>query len=194
MSDGAEYFIKWYDWKKYCKWVRNWKNGQLGYFAGVVEKIPEEKVAVQVIRDLVNWSENPPETVKEKFPKAKFGFSGIKAYAGDCADVKKYKDWRACHDINPQWTVRNSTAVYLKKLVEKALFTEQINNALLSVSEKYKNAYLSWREFYNLLGYAAPENAGKDKQRRRDGADAVLNALEHEKQAVTELREIQKLI
>ena len=100
----------------------------------------------------------------------------------------KYKGWKVCHDINPQWITRNSTAMYLKSLVDEKIFNHDRNIRLSKSSELYKNAYLEWRNFNNYLGYLAPKNAGRNKSNRMIGANAVRQALEYETQAINEIK------
>ncbi len=194
MSDGAGYYSTWIRWKSFCRWTKEWSHGKLGRFNGRLSPRPEKDIAIQVITDLVNWSEKPPEKVIQQFPGTKFGLEGMKAYAADCKNMDKYKTWSACHPINPQWIVRNSTAVYLENLIKKEIFRGDINNYLIPAAGKYRAAYSAWREFYNILGYSAPRTAGRTKHNRKKGAESVRKAIEHEKEALGLLSKALDLI
>ncbi len=159
-----------------------------------MEKLPDRGIALRVMRDLAEWSADPPKAVREAYPEAKFGLAGIEAYAADCADVRTYEDWSACHDINPQWTLRNSTAAYLGGVAAGQSFPVQVTSRIATAAEHYRAAYEDWREFHRQLAYDAPEGAGKDPERRAAGAAAVRRALEHERAAVAELREALALV
>ena len=123
-----------------------------------------------------------------------FGLAGIEAYATDCADVEQYEDWVACHDINPQWAVRNSTAVYLRRVAESGVFTEEVNRHILDAAGAYRAAYAEWGELYELLGHGATEAQRKNKERREAGAAAVRRGLEYEKAGVEQLRAALSMI
>jgi hypothetical protein len=157
-------------------------------------KLTKNKIAFQVMKDAIDWSKNPPKAVKNRFPNTPFGFAAIQAYAEDIADFSgkpreyfKETAWLGCHAINPQWTARNSTAVYLERLVADNIFSSEINTCLLAASNEYKAAYTRWKEFYIQLGHIAPENAWDRKTNRVVGGAAVHKALEHEKTAINEL-------
>jgi hypothetical protein len=185
LSDGADYFVGWANWIMFCQWFNEWSHIKPGRHSGRVAPQSEKQTALQVLQDLSSWAIAPPEAVKNQYPHAKFGLEGIETYANDCGNVRKYKDWKACHDINPQWVTRNSSAVYLKYLVEKDLFSSEMNEYLLAASSYYKKTYNSWKEFYRILGHGAPKNAGKDRNNRIAGTNFIKEALEHEKQALT---------
>lgn len=138
---------------------------------------------------MVEWSADPPAADRENFPEATFSLSGIQAYAADCANTEEHEDWLACHDVNPQWALRNSTSVYLTQLADASVFDAEVSTHLRAAAKDYRGAYESWRELYNQLGHQAPKNAGRTKARRLAGAEAVSRALQYETAGVGELRE-----
>ena len=156
--------------------------------------IPTREVALRVMRDLAEWSSEPPDAANQRFSRAKFGLAGIEAYATDCADMATYSDWSACHDINPQWTIRSSTGVYLESVAGAGLFAEPVNVHLRAAAEHYRAAFADWHESYDLLGHGAPEGAGKMNQRRLAGSAAAQRWLEHEKAAIAEIRHALSLL
>ena len=113
--------------------------------------------------------------------------SGIKAYATDCANTDKYENWLACHDINPQWAVRNSTTVYLQHVAEKGLFLVEVNKNLEEAVNEYRATYKEWRKFYELLSHGATEAARKDNACFEAGAATVRKALRHEQVGIEKL-------
>lgn len=204
MADGPGTFAEWWSWEKFGKeyidLVTKWGATSLGRYTKRVPTKPANEVALRVIKDLVEWSINPPEQILKKYPKATFGLAGIQLYADDCADMEKNKDFGSCHDINPQWTPRNSSSVYLKKVAKSYkfpdndytylsyIFPDDINTHLLKASDEYKNAYIYWKQFYNHLSYGGEEGWGKIAEHRLAGTESLRKALEHEKLAIAELK------
>jgi len=189
---------EWWTWEQFGEWVRKFtefNQNEIGRHTKKVGKAAEKKIALQVLKDAVAWSKTPPDAVKNRFPNTLFGLTAIQAYAEDVADVEgkpeayfKETAWLGCHAINPQWTARNSTAVYLERLVAAKIFSEKVNVHLLAASEGYKAAYADWQEFYRQLGHVAPENAWDTAKNRLAGGAAVRKALEHERAAISELK------
>lgn len=187
MKDGNGYFAEWWDWDKFAEWIGEGQH--LSRHSARVEARPEKEVALRVMRDLVALSAGVPQSIQDAFPKATFGLAGIDAWAADCADTAKHEDWGMCHPENPQWTVRNSSAIYLERLAEKGIPSAGATEHVRRASQAYRAAYRSWQEAYGLVGYAAPEGSGKVKENRLAAAAAVRRALEHEKVAIAELKE-----
>jgi hypothetical protein len=194
MTDGADYFIRWFGWKEFKRWFREWGDSGLGRHTERKKCLPEKDVAIRVISDLVDWSTAPPENVVREYPGATFGLAGIEKYADDCENIKKFPDWRACHDINPQWITRNSTAIYLANTAERGIFDHEVNESLQRSSALFKDAYDHWREFYRLLGHVAPKKNGRNREIRARGADTVRKALNAEKEALVELTSVSEKI
>lgn len=200
MADGPETFAKWWTWHEFDDWVELVEGcgcPQLGRHTKRARVKPAKEIALRVLRDLVEWSTDPPSMVREKYPSAAFGLAGIKAYAEDVADIdakpkESFKEtaWLGCHAINPQWMARNSTAVYLARLAGTKALPDEVNQHLLAASREYKAAYTAWQKFYQQLGHAAPDNAWNTKRHRRAGAIAVHEALQHERAAIEELKEV----
>lgn len=191
MADGPETYAKWLAWDELGEWVervRGWNALRLGRHTGRVEAKPPDEVATRVMRDLVAWSTDPPETVREAFPAATFGLDGIEAYAAGCEGSDLEEDWLACHDINGQWTVRNSTGVYLGRVAEAGLFPERVNAHLRAAADGYRAAYVSWQVLYQrYLGHGVPEADRKMAAHRKAGATAVRRGLAHEVAALAEV-------
>jgi len=194
MADGPETFADWWTWEQFEKWVGQWSEGRLGRHTRRVKALPPKDVALRVMGDLVEWSANPPEGVRSRHRAAKFGLEGIEAYAADCADTEKYEDWSVCHDVNPQWTLRNSTAAYLEGAATAGLFPEDVSKHVSAASREYRAAYEAWQVLYEQLSHGAPKDAGKTKKRRAAGAAAVRKALEHEKAGIAEIEKALSLI
>ncbi len=188
LSDGASYFNDWVNWKAFFHWFKEWGKTGLGRFTKRMDTLPEKEIATRFLNDLVNWADEPPEEVKKQYPKAIFGLKGMEEYANDCGNTQKYKDWRACHDINPQWVTIQSSAIFLKKLVDDNIFNADTNLHLKKSSELFMSSYQNWRIFYHYLGHVAPQKAGKNKNNRKNGASAIRKALAYEEQAINEIR------
>jgi hypothetical protein len=190
MADGPVTYAKWLSWSEFGEWVARMtgcKSTFLGRFAQRVPTDPAEEVAARVIKDLVAWSEAPPDAVRRQYEGAAFGLAGIAAYGADCADLEAEDDLVACHPINPQWTIRNASANYLRRVAEGQLFDASVNVHLRAAAENYWGAYTCWQAFYALLGHRAPEGSGKNPLRREAGAAVVRAWLDHERAAVGEL-------
>jgi hypothetical protein len=159
--------------------------------------MPERDVAHRVLREAVGWSTRHPDSVREHMPSAALGLAGIRAYAEDVADVDSKpadyfkSEWLGCYAVNPQWTARNSTGVYLARLASSNTFRKDVNEHILAASREYKAAYRMWQDFDGQLGHGVPDDyriaAWNDRERRAAGAQAVHEALEREKEAIIHL-------
>jgi hypothetical protein len=189
IADGPDTIAEWWSWPHFIREMTDWPH-KVGRHTQRVEALPEKAVALRVMRDLVAWSAEHPEAIRREYPKATFGLAGIAAYAADCADPETYEDWTACHDINPQWTVRNSTARYLEHIAASEVFDRQATEHIAQAAKEYRSAYEAWCELYVQLGHSAPPNAGRIKERRLAGAAAVRKALGHEQAAIAEIEQV----
>jgi hypothetical protein len=191
MADGPETYSKWMTWAEFGEWVQRmekWNECRLGRYGGRAETKPQAEVAKRVLRDLVAWSKEHPTSIAERWPKAAYGLAGIERYADTLEASDPAEDWVACHPINGQWTVRNSTSVYLERVAEAGLFAAPVNAHLLIAAREYRTAYESWQQLYNqYLGHGVPEQERKTKAHRLAGAAAVRQGLEHEKAGLAEL-------
>jgi beta-lactamase regulating signal transducer with metallopeptidase domain len=186
MKDGNGYFTEWWAWETFAEWVGGGQ--QVSRHSRRVEPEAPRDVAVRVVGDLVALSEGVPEDIQRAYPNAAFGLAGIEAWAAACADMEENEDWGMCHPENPQWTVRNSSGVYLQRVGEQELLSTEANDHVLTAASKYRDAYAAWQRAYGLVGYAAPEGSGKVPGNRAAAAAAVRAALEHEKAAIAALR------
>ncbi|MHC4718635.1 MAG: cysteine peptidase family C39 domain-containing protein, partial [Planctomycetota bacterium] len=189
MTDGPEHYARWWTWKEFADWAGKASRGQMGRHGKRVRQAAARKVARRVAADLLTWSDNPPEPCRRRFPKAKFGLAGMAAYADDCADVARFKDWAMCHGINPQWTVRNSSAVYLRRVARDGVFPEKVSTHLASAADAYQGAFAAWHEAYGLLGHGATKRQRRDKSRRQAAADLIRQGIAREKTALAALAE-----
>jgi hypothetical protein len=191
MADGPGTYSRWCSWEEFGEWAKRmegWNQCRLGRYAGPVEPKPAAEVAERVLRDLVAWSTEHPAAVADRWPQATYGLAGIERLAATLAASDPNEDWVACHPINGQWTVRNSTGVYLKRVAEDGLFSAPVNAHLLAAAAEYRAAYESWRQLYNdYLGHGVPEEKRKTKEHRVAGANTVRQGLEHEQAALAEV-------
>jgi hypothetical protein len=187
MKDGNGYYAEWWPWDRFAEWAGS--NQGFVCHTKRVEPMDERDVAVRVMRDLVLLSEGVPEEIAKHHPDATFGLVGIEAWAADCADTEKHEDWGMCHPENPQWTVRNSTAVYLARVADAGICGPEATPHIRVAAEEYKQAYACWRACYRLVGYCAPDGAGKVRETRLAACAEVRKALEHETAAIAALRE-----
>jgi hypothetical protein len=183
MADGPDTYARWLTWTEFAEWVarvKEWKCPQYGRHTRRVQVHPPEAVARRVLADLVAWSTTPPKAIRKRFPEATFGLAGIEAYGTDCEGAKD-DDWLACHNINPQWTIRNATGVYLNRLAEADIFSGEVNAHLRDAATQYRAAYECWQAFYTLLGHRAAEVARRMEARRLAGAAVARAWLAHER-------------
>jgi hypothetical protein len=94
-----------------------------------------------------------------------------------------------CHPVNPQWTVRNSTAAYLGRIAEQGILPDDASAHVRRAAGAYRAAYRAWQEAYKLVGYAGTDGAGRITSNRVAAAQAVRRAAEHERGAIAELRQ-----
>jgi len=188
MADGPGTYSRWLTWAEFGEWVERmeqWNECRMGRYSGRVETKPPAEIAQRVLRDLAAWSAEHPASITERWPKALYGLAGIEHYAATLEASDPDEDEVACHPINGQWTVRNSTSVYLKRVAEAGLFAAPVNAHLLAAAREYRAAYESWQKLYNRhLGHGVPEVKRKTKAHRLGGAAAVRQGLEHEKAAL----------
>lgn len=191
MADGPDTYAKWLTWEEFGEWAKRmqeWNAATLGRHTERVETVPAKDVALRALQDLVTWSTRPPQSIEDRWPEAEFGLAGIEAYASACEGSDLSDDWVPCHDINGQWTVRNSTAVYLKRVTNQDVFPSAVNAHLRAAAGEYRSAYESWQGlYYKYLGHGVPEEERKTKEHRVRGAAAIRQGLEHEKAALAEL-------
>lgn len=192
---------EWWTWPQFSEWAANSRPRALGRHTGEVATAPEREVALRVMCDAATRATEPPLTVTEHLPNARFGFDGIAAYADDVADAERKPSeyfresaWRGCHAINPQWTARRSTAVYLRRVGNGDAFGADVPEHLLSAADAYDAAYQAWQAFYEHLGYIAPKDAWDSSEHRKAGAVAIREALAHEQAAVEKLKRALALV
>ncbi len=169
-------------------------------YAGRTAKWAPEETAKHVMGWIVDWSEHHPAAGKPAYQGSLFGFEAIAAYAADVGDLSKTveKDFtfgnNACHAITPQWGTRRYIGAYL---AEKApLFEGPTQERIQEAAGRYREAHASWVVFDEQLGqryvhqYGGVQAEGwADPARRGVGSAAIYAALDHEKAAVTALRQ-----
>jgi hypothetical protein len=190
MADGPDTYARWLTWDEFSEWVKRmgqWQCLRFGRHTQRVETKPSQEIARRVMQDLVAWSVEPPESIPQAWPEATFGLAGIKAYADACQASDPGEDWVACHDINPQWTIRNATGVYLRQIAEAKVFPEAVSAYVLAAATQYRAAFECWQAFYKLLGHGASETARKTRARRLAGGAVAHAWLAHEKAALAEI-------
>ena len=190
MADGPDTYSRWWTWEEFGEYVtrmEDWKSTRFGRHTERVPTEPPDVIALRAVENLVAWSTDPPEQLLKQYPKATFGLAGIELYAGDCADMERFEDFGACHDMNPQWPIRNSSSVYLKRVAEADVFPAALDAQILEAADEYKAAYVYWKQFFNHLSHGGGEGWGRIEEHRMAGAEGVRKALEHEKSALAAL-------
>jgi len=195
IGQGPGEFNAWWTWSEFREWVAAWGQRDVGRHTERVPEAAPKHVALRVLRDLVAWSAEPPEACRRRQPNAKYGLAGIEAYAEDVADFParpasyfEESAWQACHAINPQWSIRNCSATYLRRLAHSRVFPGTANQHLLDAATEYRGAFKAWQEFYDQLGHHAPKGAWDTPPRRQPGGAAAQRWLAHERIAIEGLR------
>jgi hypothetical protein len=194
MSDEPGTFARWWTWGEFESWVRKVSEGKLGRHTERLAAADAGTSARRVVKELVEWSTEPPAEARNAFPNALFGLAGLEAYAKDCADLVKYPEFSMCHDMNCQWATRKCTAIYLKRVAERRLLPHKATALVASASESYWSAYKSWAEVFRQIGWDAPKGAGKDKGHRQAASQALQAALNHEKAGIAALKKAIALL
>ena len=188
----------WWTWSEFLKWwdkVNGWRPSwddygrRFGRFKGKVPPADERTTALQVAERLVAWHDKPPAP-RPIFaaPEAIRGPAAIEAYGKACGDLAANPDFGMCHEVNPQWTMRKASAAYLGRVARAKLFPPAVSDQLGAASSEYFSAYHSWAVAFHQLSWGGPKDASKSKRHRLAASQAILNALQHEKNAVDELR------
>ena len=177
VADGPDTYSRWLSWSEFADWaarVETWGRPRLGRHTDRVTTLPAREVAARVMQHLVAWSTLPPQVVLAEYPDATFGLAGSEAFAHYLQTMGPDDDWVACHPINPQWTIRNSTNVYLARILEDAVFPDEVSEHLCGAATQYRVAYDCWQAAYAIFGHGTTEEARRVPVRR-----AALVALVH---------------
>jgi hypothetical protein len=191
MADGPDTYARWLSWDEFVEWANRmgeWKSAYLGRHTARVETLPARQVALRVMDDLVAWSAEPPQVVRERYPKATFGLAGIQAYVEDVDRADLSEDWLMCHPINGQWGVRNASSVYLRRVADEGIFPDDVSAHLRAAAASYRAAYEKWQTAYReYLGHDVPEERRKTAAVRRTAAALIRAARADEEHALSEV-------
>ena len=191
LYDGAGSRMGWIAWdeglEEWWATVKEWGATGFRRLTKMTAVESADSVARRVIGDLVAWSEAGPTEAAKRFPNAAFGIAGVERYAEVLDDLQNYPDHAPCHEINPQWSVRGSTANYLRSVADQKLFGPEPTAHIAAAAALYRRAYESWRTAFGLVSHGAPSGAAKDPTRRAKAAALVREAAEHERAAIAEL-------
>ena len=191
MADGPGTYARWLTWEEFDAWVQrilNWRSGVYGVFTERMPAKPQKEIALRVLSDLVAWSDQVPGDIQERYPDATFGLNGIEKFAYEVEDTDNFPNFVACHGINPQWTLRHSTALFLDGVIESALFSDEVNAHLQVAAQQYHGAFTAWKAFYTLLGHRVPDDVRAVPARRQAGAELVRCWLAHESAGIAALK------
>lgn len=187
MVDGPGYYSHWLTWSEFGAWVervQGWNCPRLGRHTKPASPGDPRGVALGVMEKLVAWSAEPPPAVADAHPEASFGLAAILALAHYLEDVTPDDDWVACHPINPQWTIRNATGVYLSDLVDQGVFSGELAQQLSLASAQYRAAFECWEAAYSLFGHATSEEVRRLPARRAALVAIVRAWFAHERDAL----------
>ena len=191
LADGPGTYVKWLTWEEFDEWVQrvlNWKSGVFGLFTKRVDVHSQDEITKRILKDLVAWSDKPPEDIQKRHSKATFGLHAIEAQAQEVEDTESFPNFVSCHGLNPQWAPRRSTALYLESVIESALFSDQVNAHLSAAAQQYHGAFTAWKAFYTIVGHRVPDEVRNMPARRKAGAALVRSWGAHEAAAVAALK------
>jgi hypothetical protein len=197
LADGPATYAKWLNWEEFSEWaqrVMNWKAAQFGLFSGSVPIRPTQEIATDVLKHLVVWSKEVPVKIQKQHKQAIFGIPAIEAQALEVEDIQKFPNFVSCHGLNPQWTLRRSTALYLEYLVDSGIFPDDVNLYLITAAKQYHGAYSTWKAFYEMVGHRVPDEVRNMPVRRSAAAGLVRSWQAHEKAAVNDLENALSLL
>jgi DNA-binding transcriptional ArsR family regulator len=196
MTDGPEYFAKWWSWEEFSDWVGSWSRGQIGRHTKRVRKTSARETALRVMRDLVTWSTDTPASITSTpmWAGASFGLRGMETYADDCEDVERFSDWSMCHDVNPQWSLRNSTSIYLHRAADAKILPLRVSIHVKEAAKKYRAAFDQWHRAERQLGHSASVEERRSVDTRRSCAATIRSGIEHERAALAQIQRALELV
>jgi hypothetical protein len=186
-GDAAE---TWWGWEEFGLWVERMVSdgaSSLGrYTTHIIAQSPA-MVARRVINDLVVWSAAPPDAIYQRYPDAACGLKAIADYAAgarvsdpllDAGQRPAPQEGDTSHGIQRQWSLRRSTAVYLDRVADWALWSQEVNQRLREAAAAYHACHEAWRQSRTGAG--------------PDGSTAAESWLRHEAKAVDVLTDLIK--
>jgi len=99
-----------------------------------------------------------------------------------------------CHDVNPQWSLRNSTSVYLMRVADAKVLPPDASAHIRRAAREYRAAFDQWHRAERHLGHSADEEKRRSSDARRAGAATMRKGLEHEKSALNHVRKALALV
>jgi hypothetical protein len=187
LADGPDTYVKWLSWEEFKEWgqrVLNWNAAQLGLFTKRVAVRPPKAIVLRILNDLVAWSEQPPDDILNRYKSAVFGLRAIEEQAKEVEDTEKFPNFVSCHGLNPQWTLRRSTALYLEDVIDSAVLSDEVNTYLSAAARQYHGAFTAWKACYTVVGHRVPDEVRNMPARRNAAAGLVRSWLAHEKAAI----------
>jgi len=186
-------WLIWAEWEDWAKRLVSWgQNGLIGRYTRRTQPASAKKTALKVMGDLVKYSKEAPGKWAKQKPEAKWGLAGIEAYAEDCANTRDLPDFGMCHPVNPQWSTRRCTAVYLGRTAKADVFPKKMAGHLKAASSRYFAAYHSWVVAHYQIGWGAI-GVKKTKADRLAAAEAIRQAAAHERAAIAEVKKALKI-
>ena len=186
-------WLTWAEWEDWAKRLVSWnQNGLIGRHTRRIRPAAARKTALRIMSDLVKYSRQAPGNWAKTQPNAIWGLAGMEASAADCANTRDLPKFDMCHPINPQWATRRCTAVYLGRTAKAGVFPQKVTKHVRAASAAYFAAYHSWVVAHYQIGWGAI-GVDKTKAYRQAAAEAVRQAVAHEKAAIAAVKKSLKV-
>ncbi len=112
---------------------------------------PAIEVAAEVIGCLVKWSKRPPDKLVRELGSIEFGLRAIATAARDCAGGVLAPSPVGYAMLASSWCLRASTAAYLDRVADEALFPSELSTHLRAAAELYREGFAKWPQFQHLV-------------------------------------------
>jgi hypothetical protein len=194
-------------WEKFVSWhSRDMVSGWFGYMGDKVEPWSPRESAIEVLEVMASVARGD-DPRRRPGDGVIWGIDGVEAYAADLADLSKsgaseekggffQGGWRGCHNVICQMSGRPAAAAYLRKVSE--LFDGEARTHIIESADCYDEATRAWAVFDRQLGRALEgmphEGAWQDEVHRNAGADAVEDASECEREALSAIERVLVII
>jgi|GEM_PF-4599191 len=195
----------WWKWDEFVAWFTQYSRGQLGRHTRDALPGDPQRLAAQILADIVTSSLADPRQAYEDLPEGLlFGLAALDDFAAAMENLELSgepgvyfaPEWLGGHAIYTQIGGRRCLAQYLRKLLHAGLFVGAAHQAVQTAAQRYDAATAAWREWETHLGRPdlAPPSAWLTPRCRKAGAASARQAIAHERAALEALETVLQLI